>query len=112
MVTTAIGRSAEARVAAQLKKQGYKILAMNWRSRACEIDVIAETDGVAYLVEVKFRQSAAQGDGFESITPAKLQQMAFAARLWAQFEGWEGDCRLLAAAVDGRLGGIEIIEID
>lgn len=112
MVTTMIGRQAEARVAEKLIKSGYKIVGHNWRRRACEIDLIALKDSVAYLVEVKYRKSDGHGDGFSYITTAKLQQMHFAAKVWVQFEGWAGDFRLMAAAVDGQDGQIEIVEID
>jgi len=112
MKTTQRGRAAESLVAAWLEDRGYKILTKNWRARTCEIDIVATKGGVAYLVEVKYRGSAAQGEGLSYITPAKLRQMRRAAQVWAQFESWDGDCRLMAASVDGRDGKIQTIGID
>lgn len=112
MKTTQQGRTAESLVAEELKKRGYKILGQNWRSKACEIDIIALKDKVAYLAEVKYRGSQSQGDGFAYVTPAKLKQMHFAGSVWAQYEGWDGDFRLMAASVDGPSGEIDIVEIE
>ncbi len=112
MQTTETGQKAEAAVARLLKEQGYKITDKNWRTKVCEIDLIALKDGVAFFVEVKYRAASAQGDGFEYITAKKLKQMTFAAEVWVQQSGWRGDWRLMAAAVSG-LGfeNIALLEI-
>ncbi len=102
MKTTYIGKNAEQAVANYLKSNKYEILCQNWRTRVCEIDVIAKKDGVIYFVEVKYRGRDNQGDGLAYITPKKLRQMNFAAEIWIQENGWEGDWRLLAAAVDSQ----------
>ncbi len=78
------GHIAEQHAAAHLKRLGYKIVEINWKTRYCEIDIVAEKSGCIYFVEVKYRQSAAQGLGFDYITPKKLDQMTFAALLWVQ----------------------------
>jgi uncharacterized protein (TIGR00252 family) len=111
MKTTIIGKRAENRVAEHLNKQGFKILCQNWRTKVCEIDVIAQKKGVIYFVEVKYRSSEKQGGGLEYILPRKLKQMHFAAQIWVQQNNWGGDYRLFAAAVsdDAR---IEIVELD
>lgn len=112
MKTTEQGRAAEAAVAESLKKQGYKIADRNWRTRACEIDIVATKDKIVYFVEVKYRSGSAQGDGFEYITPRKLTQMRFAAENWVSQNNWDGDYLLMAAAVSGpQAGHIELIEI-
>lgn len=110
MKTTEAGKLAEARVASELKSKGYKIIAQNWRTPICEIDIIASKDKVVYFVEVKYRSSDSQGEGLDYITPKKLKQMRFAAEIWNQQSGWEGDFRLLAAAVsEGK--DIELVEV-
>jgi Holliday junction resolvase-like predicted endonuclease len=76
------GSKAENAVAEYLKSQKYKVLAMNWKTRWCEIDIVAEKDRVAYFVEVKYRRTQAQGSGFEYITRQKLKKMELAARSW------------------------------
>lgn len=99
MKTTQQGQEAEAAVAEKLSDQGYKIIAQNWRTPRCEIDIIAQKDGVIYFVEVKYRSSEFQGSGLEYITKRKLKQLKFAGKIWIQQQGWEGDWRLLAASV-------------
>jgi uncharacterized protein (TIGR00252 family) len=110
MKTTHAGLKAEARVAEFLKKSGYKILHNNWRTRACEIDVIAQRRNIIFFIEVKFRSNEKQGDGFEYITSRKLKQMYFAAEIWNQQNNWNGDYRLMAAAVSEDT--IKIIELN
>jgi uncharacterized protein (TIGR00252 family) len=107
--TTSVGQAAEAAVAEFLKTQGYKILTRNWRTRVCEIDIVAKKEKAVYFVEVKYRSSLKQGDGFEYITPKKLQQMRFAAQVWSQQNNWDDDSRLLAAAVSDQ--DIRIVDL-
>lgn len=101
MSTTDTGRRAEAAVAEHMKDRGYKILEQNWRTRWCEIDVVAQKEDTVFLVEVKYRSSNRQGDGLEYITPKKLDQMTFAAELWVSNHNWQGEYCLAAAAVAG-----------
>ncbi|MDO8591534.1 MAG: YraN family protein [bacterium] len=113
MRTTEIGQSAETAVASHLAKDGYKILAQNWKTKICEIDIVARKDDVIYFIEVKYRTGAEQGSGLEHITPKKLNQIKFSARVWCQNNNWEGDCRLLGAEVSGPNNeNIELVEID
>ncbi|MGH7195557.1 MAG: YraN family protein [Candidatus Saccharimonadales bacterium] len=101
MTTFATGRKAEAAAAKYLQAQGYKILNQNWRTKACEIDLVAQKSKVIYFVEVKYRQSADQGGGLEYITGKKLQQMAFAAKIWVAENNYEGQHCLAAVEVSG-----------
>lgn len=101
MSTTDTGRKAEAAVAEYLKRQGYKILDQNWRTRWCEIDIVAQQGQVIYFVEVKYRKTSNQGDGLDYITPKKLQQMSFAAEFWVARNNWHGEYTLAAASVFG-----------
>jgi uncharacterized protein (TIGR00252 family) len=113
MKTTQIGKAAEAAAAHYLAGQGFKVIAKNWRTRVCEIDVIAEKDGVIYFVEVKYRHGDKQGDGLSYITDKKHRQMLFAAQIWVQQNDWDGDYRLLAASVDSAdYKLLDIVEVD
>lgn len=82
MSTTAVGRAAEAAACAYLADRGYRIIAKNWRTRWCEIDIVAVKDDVTYLVEAKYRANDAWGSGLEYITTRKRKQMYFAAQFW------------------------------
>jgi Holliday junction resolvase-like predicted endonuclease len=95
------GRHAEVKAAAYLEKAGYTILNRNWRTRWCEIDIVAEQGGVVYFFEVKYRLNDDQGVGLDYITPQKLQQMNFAAEAWMAEASWEGDVELAAIELTG-----------
>jgi uncharacterized protein (TIGR00252 family) len=110
MKTTFIGKSAENRVAKFLRAQGFKVLNQNWRTKVCEIDIIASKNEIICFVEVKYRSSDKQGEGMEYITFKKIQQMQFAAEIWNQQNNWEGDWRLLAASVSDKK--IDLVELD
>lgn len=111
--TTEQGQKAEAAVADLLAESGFEIIDRNWKTRVCEIDIIAEKDKIVYFVEVKYRSSQAQGGGFDYVASRKLRKMSFAADVWKQVYNWSGDYRLMAAAVSGSdCEEIELIEIE
>lgn len=113
MKTTVTGRRAETAVADYLVSKGFKILAKNWRTRWCEIDIVAQKAKAVYFIEVKYRVSDSYGSGFDYITEHKLNQIKFAARFWAAQNNWEGDYRLIAAEVAGPdCENIELVEVD
>lgn len=82
ITTTIIGGKAETAVAKYLNKNGYKVIARNWRTKLCEIDIVALDGNKVAYIEVKYRSSQTQGGGLEAITPAKLSQMKKAALLF------------------------------
>jgi putative endonuclease len=102
MTNYAHGHEAEKVAAKYLKKQGYKILALNWRVPRAEIDIVARKKyGPVTFVEVKYRQSDSQGGGLDYITSNKLLQMEFAAELWVAENRYEGEYVLAAIEVSG-----------
>jgi uncharacterized protein (TIGR00252 family) len=101
MTTFTAGRRAEATAAQYLAARGYQILERNWRTRYCEIDLVAYKDKTIYFIEVKYRATVAHGTGLEYITAAKLKQMGFAARMWVHNRQWRGSYALAALAVTG-----------
>ncbi len=102
MVTTfELGRRAEAVAARFLEHKGCTVLAQNWRTRMCEIDIVAERDGCIYFCEVKYRRTARQGSGLEYVTTRKLRQMHFAVDSWVHMHSWRGEYQLCAIEVSG-----------
>lgn len=83
LTTRKIGDSSEDAAAEYLKKHEYKIRERNWKTKVCEIDIVAEKKGKLYFFEVKHRKSDRQGGGLAAITAKKLQQMKFAAKVYA-----------------------------
>lgn len=100
MTNHASGHNAERQAAEYLEGYGYKIIELNWKTRLCEIDIVAEKDKTIWFVEVKSRKNSSQGYGYEYVTPKKLKQMQFAAEMWVQYEDWNGDYGLAVASVD------------
>ena len=76
------GNKAEDIATSYLEALGFRILDRNWKTRWCEVDIIVQKDGIVSFVEVKYRSSSNQGGGLAAITPSKLKQMTFAAKLW------------------------------
>ena len=101
MTTFDTGRQAEAAAAEYLKKHGFAVVAQNWRTKWCEIDVIAQKDKAVYFCEVKYRLTDRQGGGLDYITPQKLAQMRLAAEGWVHLSGWKGEYQLAAIEVSG-----------
>lgn len=96
------GTQAESFAASFLKQKGFCIVDCNWRTKVCEIDIIAQKDDVTYCVEVKYRKNARHGDGLTAITPKKLAQMKFATRIWQQFHNaHEESIQLAVISVSG-----------
>ena len=77
--TKLIGREGEAEAACYLERKGYKILGLNYSCRYGEIDVIAEKDGYAAIVEVKLRESADFAEAREYVTRSKQAKLRRAA---------------------------------
>ncbi len=100
MSTTASGRAAEELVAEHLQDEGHRIIAMNWRTRWCEIDIVSRDSKCVYFTEVKYRSNTAWGGGFDYIGGKKLKQMNFAAELWIAENKWQKESQLVAAEVN------------
>lgn len=101
-MSTASGKAAEQAAAKYLRRNGFKIITQNWRTRWCEIDIVATKASIVYFVEVKYRASAAWGSGLDYITKRKLQQMHFAAEFWVATYTWRGDYRISAIELTGQ----------
>lgn len=95
------GHAAEVRAAEYLKQRGFSIHELNWRTKFCEIDIVAEKNRRAYFIEVKYRRTDKQGLGLEYVTPAKLRKMQFAAEMWVHTKAWAGEYQLAALGIDG-----------
>ncbi len=66
-----LGNLSEELAVAHLKKNGYKIIKTNYRTRVGEIDIVAQGDGYIVFVEVKARKSQKYGLPQEAVTQVK-----------------------------------------
>ncbi len=102
ITTRAIGNGSEDVAAQELTRQGHAILERNWKTKYCEIDIVSQNDGTVYFTEVKHRKNDKGGDGLAAITPKKLTQMKFAARLYVHNNNLaDVDLRLVAISTTG-----------
>ncbi|QYY36210.1 YraN family protein [Ruficoccus sp. ZRK36] len=69
------GRFGERRAASYLRKQGYRILARNWRAGNDEIDLVCQDGQVLVFVEVRSRDESALVGGFHSVTEEKKTRL-------------------------------------
>lgn len=97
-----VGHLAEVKAAEFLVKKGFKIIELNWKTKYCEIDIVAEINKAVYFVEVKSRRNQNQGKGLDYITNKKLNQMRFAAEMWVSNHKWVGEYQLAAIGIDGK----------
>jgi len=77
MTTRQIGDKGEQAAADWLTADGHEIVARNWRTRYCEIDIVSVKGEVLYFTEVKYRKNDDFGDGLAAITPKKQRQEGF-----------------------------------
>lgn len=100
--TRQIGDTGEQAAADWLVSEGHEIIARNWRTRYCEIDIVSLKDNTLHFTEVKYRKNDNFGGGLAAITAKKQRQMRFAAEVFmAKHPQYEGcDMRMLAVAID------------
>lgn len=100
--TRQIGDESESAAVAELVRRGYAIVERNWKTKWCEIDIIAKRNNTYYFVEVKHRKTDNSGGGLEAITAAKLRQMSFAAELFVHARKLGShDRQLMAVSTSG-----------
>ena len=106
--TKAKGDGAEDRALAHLQQQGLQLVCRNYRlaggprQRGAEVDLILrDRDGTLVFVEVRARRSAAHGGAAGSVSGAKQQRIARAARHYLMGLAELPPCRFDVVAIDG-----------
>ena len=74
----------EALAAEYLRKKGWRIEAMNYRTRLGEIDIIAENREYLVFAEVKLRKSAYFGAAREFVDARKQEKLRATASMWLE----------------------------
>lgn len=70
-----LGARGEALAGDHLERQGFTIVARNWRTRHGELDIIALDRGTLVAVEVKTRAGTGYGSPLEAITARKARRL-------------------------------------
>lgn len=74
-VRVKLGRRGEELAVIELVRQGYEIVARNWRCQVGEVDVVARQGNAYHFFEVRTRRGGECGTPEESLTPSKQQRM-------------------------------------
>ncbi len=78
----ALGRSGEDEAERLLASRGFRILRRRFRTRAGEIDLVAEEGGTLVFIEVKTRSSLACGRPAEAVGRHKQARLRRAAQIY------------------------------
>ncbi|MEX0913491.1 MAG: YraN family protein [Demequina sp.] len=77
-----VGRYGEDVAARHVERQGWQVLARNWRCRHGELDMIAMDGTELVAVEVKTRRSATFGTPAEAVTRQKVWRLRKLLAAW------------------------------
>ena len=77
-----LGRKGEALARRHYEEHGYHVLAMNYRTRLGEVDVIAQRGSLYVFCEVKARSGGPYAPR-EAVTPAKQRPSTMWPPIWA-----------------------------
>jgi Ribonuclease HII len=93
------GRIAENKAVEYLVDLGHEILAQNWKTKICEIDIVSAKDNMLYFTEVKYRKGKRGGGGIDAISKEKERQMRFAAKVYMEFNELDGKLPAVLSAI-------------
>ncbi|MQA05511.1 MAG: YraN family protein [Streptosporangiales bacterium] len=86
-VTEELGARGEQLAVDFLVRNGFVVLARNWRCPVGEIDIVAREAETVVVCEVKTRTSGSYGSPFEAVTPGKRQRLRLLALEW--LKAWD-----------------------
>lgn len=106
-----LGKQAEDLAACFVEKNfGWSIIEKNWKTRNCEIDLIAlenvkkrfgKDEQIVHIIEVKYRSSQLAGSALDSINRKKQQQLIYAAQQWQFSNNHYTQIQIDAIGLDG-----------
>jgi putative endonuclease len=104
-----LGRRGERAAEKHLRRNGYRIVARNFRAVGAEIDLVAMDGETLVFVEVKTRRSLAAGAPEEAVDERKQQRLRRAAEVFAtRYRAEDTEMRFDVVAVDASGKGLEI----
>lgn len=81
------GDAGELAAAEHLKAAGYAILALKYRARPGEVDIVAAQGGTLVFAEVKTRRGGAYGTPAEAVTRRKQEKLMATALCYMKHHG-------------------------
>lgn len=100
-----LGSKGESLAARYLKKQGFAIIAHNYKTHMGEIDIIARDGETIVFVEVKTRSDETFCAPYESVNTAKRQKLKNAALLYLKKQKKELPARFDVISIICRQNG-------
>ena len=94
-----LGEKGEQLAVAYLLKNGYQIIATNWRMRKYELDIIAQQNDELVIVEVKTRSTSFFGNPEEAVTAAKQKHLVSGANCFIETNEIDLECRFDVIAI-------------
>jgi len=100
-----VGKIGEGFAREYLKKQGYKIVEQNYKTKYAEIDLVAEKFlgffGKSTLVFVEVRTKVGENFGSpeDTLKPEKLRKVLWNAKTYSAFKKWQGPSRIDAICI-------------
>ena len=96
------GKRGEGIAVSYLKKQGYKIIEKNYKTKLGEIDIIAKDKGVISFIEVRSKNSVGFGSPEETVTRKKETKISKAALTYIKRYKLENEtCRFDVVSIQG-----------
>ena len=77
-----LGQWGEEQVAEKLRRDGWTVVARNFRCRFGELDLVAKNDSFLVFVEVKLRKDDRFGSACEAVTTSKQRKLRAAAQYY------------------------------
>jgi putative endonuclease len=88
------GKKGEEMALEHLRREGFDIIATNWRQGHLEIDIIAKEGNQLVIVEVKARHSDQWGEPETTVDKKKQRFLSLAANEYIYQIGYMGETRL------------------
>lgn len=83
--TSLVGAKGEKAVCDYLERMGHLIVARNFKTKFCEIDIVSIMGDYIYFTEVKYRKNSDFGGGLSAVTYDKQRRMKFAVEVFLKF---------------------------
>lgn len=107
-----LGKQGEELAVAHLLKNGYKIVARNFRYQKAEVDIIARKDGILAVVEVKTRSTPDFGDPQDFVKRKQIQSLVKAIDYFVNEHNLDVDVRFDIIAIIKNKAGIRIEHLE
>lgn len=106
------GRRAETQAAQYLMRQGFGILARNYRYQHTELDIIAQKGKLLVFVEVKARRNISFGYPESFVTPQQSERYLEAADQYIAACKWPYEVRFDIIAVQQQASGMTLTHFE